>query len=130
MTLADLTSSSPLPHLGPHLPVLVISTVTCYTIQHLAHIVTPQLLGKKWEGFDAKTRQGWASHCVCKSISSRLCLPWGEKEKEWTALMIAMTHALVVVPLALRSLWLGALKDDPVFGYDPIVGNLLALSSG
>ena len=41
-----------------------------------------------------------------------------------------MTHALVVVPLALRSLWLGALKDDPVFGYDPIVGNLLALSSG
>jgi hypothetical protein len=44
--------------------------------------------------------------------------------------MIAMTHALVVVPLALRSLWLGALKDDPVFGYDPIVGNLLALSSG
>jgi hypothetical protein len=45
-------------------------------------------------------------------------------------LMTAMTHALVVVPLALRSLWLGALKDDPVFGYDPIVGDLLALSSG
>ena len=26
--------------------------------------------------------------------------------------MTAMTHALVVVPLALRSLWLGALKDE------------------
>ena len=54
----------------------------------------------------------------------------GRVQKWWNALMTAMTHALVVVPLALRSLWLGALKDDPVFGYDPIVGNLLALSSG
>jgi len=44
--------------------------------------------------------------------------------------MIAMTHALVVVPLALRSLWSKALSDDPVFGYDPLVGELLALSSG
>ena len=71
MTLADLTSSSPLPHLGPHLPVLVASTVTCYAIQHGAHIVTPMVLGKKWAGFDAKTKQGWASHCVCKSSLSR-----------------------------------------------------------
>ena len=52
------------------------------------------------------------------------------KRKREGKLMVAMTHALVVVPLALRSLWLGALKDDPVFGYDPIVGDLLALSSG
>jgi hypothetical protein len=51
-------------------------------------------------------------------------------DEEEQKLMTAMTHAFVVVPLALRSLWLGALKDDPVFGYDPIVGNLLALSSG
>lgn len=53
---------------------------------------------------------------------------WSRRDR--TGLMVAMTHALVVVPLALRSLWVGALKDDPVFGYDPLVGDLLALSSG
>ena len=72
MTLSDLTSSSPLPHLGPHLPVLVISTVTCYAIQHGAHIITPMVLGGKWAGFDAKTKQGWASHCVCTSSANEM----------------------------------------------------------
>jgi hypothetical protein len=44
--------------------------------------------------------------------------------------MEAMTHALLVIPLALRSLSVKAMKEDPVFGYDPLVGDLLALSSG
>lgn len=63
--LARLIADSPLPLLGPHLPTLVISTLACFTIQNLSHIITPRILGKKWEVFDKKTKKGWASHCVC-----------------------------------------------------------------
>jgi hypothetical protein len=44
--------------------------------------------------------------------------------------MKAMAHALVVIPLAFKSLQSKVLKEDPVFGYDPMVGDVLAMSSG
>jgi hypothetical protein len=45
-------------------------------------------------------------------------------------LRIATVHALVVIPLAVRSLQSRILAKDPVFGYDPFVGHVLAMSSG
>ena len=77
LDLARLTADSPLPLLGPHLPTLVISTLACFAIQNLSHIITPRILGRKWETFDKKTRRGWASHCVCTSHMS--C----RREVEW-----------------------------------------------
>lgn len=41
-----------------------------------------------------------------------------------------MAHAVVIVPLALKSLRSRVLAEDPVFGYDPMVGDVLAMSSG
>jgi len=41
-----------------------------------------------------------------------------------------MVHAVVIVPLALKSLRSEVLAEDPVFGYDPMVGDVLAMSSG
>ena len=41
-----------------------------------------------------------------------------------------MAHAVVIVPLALKSLQSKVLAEDPVFGYDPMVGDVLAMSSG
>jgi hypothetical protein len=41
-----------------------------------------------------------------------------------------MAHALIVIPLAFRSLRSRVLAKDPVFGYDPMVGDVLAMSSG
>lgn len=41
-----------------------------------------------------------------------------------------MAHALVIIPLAAKSLQSSILAKDPVFGYDPMVGHVLALSSG
>jgi hypothetical protein len=41
-----------------------------------------------------------------------------------------MVHAIIVIPLALHSLSSEVLKKDPVFGYDPAVGDLLAFTSG
>ena len=41
-----------------------------------------------------------------------------------------MTHALIIIPLAFRSLSSDILAKDPVFGYDPMVGHVLALSTG
>lgn len=55
---------------------------------------------------DRRTRRGVASHAV------------------------SMLHALIIIPLAWRSLGSETLKQDPVFGYDPMVGNVLAISSG
>lgn len=65
--LAKLTGSSPLPLLGPHLPTLVLSTLSFFAIQHLSYRFAPLFLGNKWDGFDKRTRKGWASHVVCKS---------------------------------------------------------------
>jgi hypothetical protein len=41
-----------------------------------------------------------------------------------------MVHAAIVIPLALRTLSSETLRKDPVFGYDPAVGDLLAFTSG
>ncbi|RSH92190.1 hypothetical protein EHS25_008605 [Saitozyma podzolica] len=41
-----------------------------------------------------------------------------------------MTHAILIIPLALQSLRSQILARDPVFGYDPFVGHVLAISSG
>jgi hypothetical protein len=44
--------------------------------------------------------------------------------------LAAMTHAILIIPLALQSLRSQILARDPVFGYDPFVGHVLAISSG
>ena len=41
-----------------------------------------------------------------------------------------MVHALIIIPLAFHSLASPILRADPVFGYDPLVGHVLAVSSG
>lgn len=43
---------------------------------------------------------------------------------------IAQVHAVVAIPLAIKSLQSTILAKDPVFGYDPFVGNALAYSAG
>ena len=43
---------------------------------------------------------------------------------------VASCHALLIIPLALRCLGSERLSRDPVFGYDPFAGHVLAISSG
>lgn len=121
-SLTRWTEASPLPLLGPHLPTLILSTISFFSIQYVSHRLSPIWLGSKWDSFDKRTRKGWASHVVCKLVPS-----WKARSQ---AEMVAMVHALVIVPLAARSLQSDVLSRDPVFGYDPMVGHVLALSSG
>ena len=69
MSLTSLTTAAGLPLLGPHLPTLVISTASFFAIQHVSHRLAPIWLGNKWDEFDKRTKKGWASHVVCKSLS-------------------------------------------------------------
>ncbi|WWD21502.1 hypothetical protein CI109_105988 [Kwoniella shandongensis] len=96
---------NPLPLLGPHLPTLLLSTAGWYCVQYLSHRLSPRWISKYGE-FDERTRRGWATHVV------------------------SMVHALIVIPLAIRCLSSTSLKQDPLFGYDPFVGHVLAFSSG
>jgi hypothetical protein len=44
--------------------------------------------------------------------------------------MPAQVHAIIAIPLAIKSLQSTILAKDPVFGYDAFVGNALAFSAG
>ncbi|GFZ47742.1 hypothetical protein JCM24511_05489 [Saitozyma sp. JCM 24511] len=105
LDLAGLTADTPLPLLGPHLPTLVLSAAGFYAVQWGSHRLGRRWVGR-WDGFDTRTKKGWASHVV------------------------SMTHALLIIPLALQALRSQTLARDPVFGYDPFVGHVLAISSG
>ncbi|OCF32604.1 hypothetical protein I317_00373 [Kwoniella heveanensis CBS 569] len=100
-----MTLSNPLPLLGPHLPIFILSTIFFYAIQLASHRLSPKLVSKYAE-FDKRTRIGWATHVV------------------------SMVHAILVIPLAFQCLQSTILSLDPVFGYDPFVGHVLAFSSG
>ncbi|KAK8847411.1 hypothetical protein IAR55_005269 [Kwoniella newhampshirensis] len=101
----SISSLNPLPLLGPHLPTFILSTAGWFLVRHLSHRLSPKWVGKYAE-FDDRTRRGWATHVV------------------------SMVHALTVIPLAIRCLSSTTLKQDPLFGYDPFVGHVLAFSSG
>ncbi|KAK6903724.1 hypothetical protein I204_02655 [Kwoniella mangroviensis CBS 8886] len=100
-----MSSLNPLPHLGPHLPPFLLSTLFFYGIQYTSHKISPRLIAKYGE-FDKRTRTGWATHVV------------------------SMVHAILVIPLAFQCLSSPSLKSDPVFGYDHFVGHVFAFSSG
>lgn len=63
--LSNLTASTPLPFLGPHLPTFLLSIAGSFLLRELSHRYSYIWLGSKWDGFDAKTKRGWASHTVC-----------------------------------------------------------------
>lgn len=65
--LSRLTASTPIPLLGEHLPILVISTISCFVLWNLSYRYSRIWLGSKWDDFDGRTKRGWASHTVCKS---------------------------------------------------------------
>jgi hypothetical protein len=65
LDLSALTTDTPLPLLGPHLPTLVLSAAGFYAVQSLSHRVGRRLVGR-WDGFDTRTKKGWASHVVCE----------------------------------------------------------------
>jgi hypothetical protein len=44
--------------------------------------------------------------------------------------LAAQVHAIIAIPLAIKSLQSTILAKDPVFGYDAFVGNALAFSAG
>jgi hypothetical protein len=67
--LAILTSNTPLPLLGPHLPTFILAITGFYTVQLFTHRFAPAILGKKWEALSEKTRIGFASHVVCECLA-------------------------------------------------------------
>ncbi|WVQ83345.1 hypothetical protein IAT38_005484 [Cryptococcus sp. DSM 104549] len=99
------TPLNPLPLLIPHLPILILTTLGCYGLQALSHVVAPRVVAR-YEEFDRKTRIGWASHVV------------------------STVHALTIIPLAIQSAKSEILKADPLFGYDPWVGEVVAFTAG
>ncbi|WVQ98062.1 hypothetical protein IAU59_005184 [Kwoniella sp. CBS 9459] len=100
-----MTLSNPLPLLGPHLPTFFCSTIFFYSVQFASHRLSPRLV-QKYAEFDRRTKVGWATHVV------------------------SMVHAILIIPLAFKCLQSNILSADPVFGYDPFVGHVLAFSSG
>ncbi|KAH9978315.1 TLC domain-containing protein [Russula compacta] len=95
-------------HLPDHLHTLFISAVSFAAVHHL---VAPEfarfLVGTKtWNALRPRDRVGWQSH-----VSS-------------------LVHSLVILPLTARCLHLPALAADRVFGWDPRVGTLFAITSG
>lgn len=107
--LSHMFSESPLPLLEPHLPVLLGSAALFWAVQLGTHGLAPRIpgrLGEKWKSWDSRTRKGFASHVA------------------------SQVHAVVAIPLAIKSLQSTILAKDPVFGYDPFVGNALAYSAG
>ena len=147
MDLSNLTADTPLPLLGPHLPTLILATASFYAIQWGSHRYSPRWMSRTWDDMDERTRHNWASHVVCERLilspaqchsppwklhvrPSALPSPCGEVVQEGLSLIAAMSHALVIVPLTFRCLSSEILSLDPVFGYDPMVGHVLAISSG
>ena len=110
-----------LPLLEPHLPTVLFSTSACFLAQYLTHRV-----GRRWPhwtGYEPKLRNGIATHVVCECP---ILVP-GDMSID---LLTAMIHAVIIIPLAFRALGSQVLENDPVFGYDPFVGHVLAISSG
>jgi hypothetical protein len=133
-------------HLPDHLHTLLISTVGFAAIHHLAAPEFAQfLVGKKaWDALGSRERVGW---CVFFSISiphlyiavvARLvraldCLLMGWVLPDYyyrQSRVASLVHALLVLPLAARCLYLPALTTDRAFGWDPRVGTLFAVTSG
>lgn len=44
--------------------------------------------------------------------------------------LIALVHALLIIPLAFKTYDDSELRQDPIFGYNPRVGNVLAFTCG
>ncbi|WVR04636.1 hypothetical protein IAU60_001647 [Kwoniella sp. DSM 27419] len=97
--------SNPLPLLVPHLPTFIASLTFFCGAQYASHTLSPKVYAK-YRDFDQRTKNSWATHVV------------------------SMTHAILILPLAFRCLSSKTLAEDPVFGYDPFVGQVLAFSSG
>ncbi|KAJ9093100.1 hypothetical protein QFC20_007208 [Naganishia adeliensis] len=95
-----------LPHLREHLPMLFKSTVLFFAIQSASYALSPALFPKTMQGMTRKERIEWSSKTV------------------------ALVHALLIIPLAFKTYDDPELRQDPIFGYSPRVGNVLAFTCG
>jgi len=75
-------------------------------------------------------------HQVLAPIFSALFFPsvWGRLDRRgknnWSIHVVSQVHALIVVPLALRSLEFEELEKDRAFGWHPEIGTLEAVACG
>ncbi|KAH8117182.1 DUF887-domain-containing protein [Phellopilus nigrolimitatus] len=79
----------------------------------------------------------WAVHiAVAPALSSAFFpgsygrLKTARDRNNWNIRVVSLVHALVIIPLALRSLDFPALNADRVFGWDPRVGTLTGIACG
>ncbi|KAI5451191.1 hypothetical protein NCC49_002067 [Naganishia albida] len=95
-----------LPHLRDHLPMLFKSTILFFAIQSASYTLSPVVFPKTMRGMSRKERIEWSSKTV------------------------ALVHAVLIIPMALKTYNDPELRRDPIFGYSPRVGNVLAFTCG
>ncbi|KAJ7510104.1 DUF887-domain-containing protein [Mycena galericulata] len=96
-----------LPKLHDHLSLLLAS----FAFFNLVHLVVVPLSARaffpaQWKGLNSRTRNNWAIH-ICSQI-----------------------HAVIILPLAFRCLWLPELDSDRAFGWHERSGAVQAVASG
>ncbi|KAJ9091870.1 hypothetical protein QFC21_007068 [Naganishia friedmannii] len=95
-----------LPHLPSHLPTLLKSTLLFFFIQLASYTLSPILFPKTLK-------------------------VWSRKEKlEWSSRVVALAHSLLILPMAFSTYNDPQLRQDPIFGYNPRVGEVLAFTCG
>lgn len=113
-----------LPHLGPHLPTLVLSFIIFNTVQY---IVSPY------------TSPSWSTTYAAYAHAFRGKTPKNGQRKKgiknldgWHAHVVALLHAITILPLAFASLDFPALNGvrERAFGWDERIGFLHAISLG
>ncbi|KAJ7632863.1 TLC domain-containing protein [Roridomyces roridus] len=95
-----------LPKLRPHLPVFLGCFASFNAVQFvLVPAIARVLFPVKWKTMNARTRHNWATH-ICSQI-----------------------HAALIIPLAIRCLWLPELDADRAFGWHERSGTVQAVAS-
>jgi hypothetical protein len=114
--------------LSPHFDVAVYSGLFFTLSQHVIVPALSRLLAPKSYG-SLKGRFGRNKWCAHSSWRQRsLCIDTVLNPRANRG--VSMIHALVVVPLALRSLNSPGLAADKAFGWDDRVGTLSAIATG
>lgn len=120
-----------LPHLGPHLPTLILSFLIWNTVQYILSPYLSSYLSNTYAEHArhaAKTKHGKAN-----KLSKNEARQKGIKSLDtWHAHSVAFLHAVVILPLAVACLDFPAL-DGPrarALGWDDRVGTVHAITCG
>lgn len=119
------TIDQALPKLRPHLSLLLGS----FLLFNLVHLVVVPLIGHtfygaQWKSLNARTRNNWSVLlcAVARKTTQPLCIR--------AIRVCSQIHALIILPLALRCLWLPELDADRAFGWHERSGTVQAVACG